>query len=377
MIGGRRPQVCAGSGEDPGGAPGGGPRGPAAGGAPYGPGPGGGPNDLGGPCGGIGGPCGAPGGGTPGGPPTGRGPRGGGPACPGKPGRPPGGGPAGGGPGRRGARDGQGTDAPIASTRGRIAACIRWAASTCASTSPCTGSGTASSSASTGAPWPRSASAAATRACARSRGSAGSAAWSTPSSRRANSRIVNVLRSARGSSSSTAERCERLTVSTRSASSTSRAGSWRARKAATSGCEASGPSWARESGCISAPTTAPVPPLATSNHDAHRGPSRISSSARAWKRANGERQMFPVQTNRSRKRRGDPSPRPFIRPIVAVVARLREPSPQLTCPFGVRTPRRRARTALFRGVATPVRRPVATTAPVRYSCSRGRPARRS
>ena len=292
----------------------------------------------------------------------------------------------GGGPGRR--RTGHGTPAPMASTSGRTASCRRRADSACSAAAPWIGSGIASSSESTGAPWPRSASAAATRAWARSRGSTGRAAWSAGSmlpSRRANSRTVNVLRSARGSSSSTAERCERLTVRTRSASSTSRAGSWRARKAATSGCVASGPSWARESGCISEPTTAPVPPLATSNHDAHRGPSRISSSARVWKRANGDRQMFPVQTNRSRKRRGAPSPRPSIRPIVAVRGPPREPSDHATsvspvscvASFPVRTPLRRARTAPFRGVGTPVRRPVATTAPVRYSCSSGRPARRS
>ena len=242
----------------------------------------------------------------------------------------------GGGPGRR--RTGHGTPAPIASTSGRTASWSSRAASACSAAAPWIGSGIASSSESTGAPWPRCARAAATRACARSRGSAGRAARSPGSmapSRRANSRTVNVLRSARGSSSSTAERCDRLTVRTRSASSTSRAGSWRARKAATSGCVARGPSWARESGCISDPTTAPVPPLATSNHDAQRGPSRISSSARVWKRANGDRQMFPVQTNRSRKRRGEPSPRPSIRPIVAVGGPRREPSDQWTLVLAV------------------------------------------
>ena len=296
-------------------------------------------------------PTGAPfGGGGPGGTPPGPCPAGTGPAGTGPPGIP-GGGPngppgIGGGPGRRGAmpgcwpgggpgrrRTGHGTPAPMASTSGRTASCRRRADSACSAAAPWIGSGIASSSESTGAPWPRSASAAATRAWARSRGSTGRAAWSAGSmlpSRRANSRTVNVLRSARGSSSSTAERCERLTVRTRSASSTSRAGSWRARKAATSGCVARGPSWARESGCISEPTTAPVPPLATSNHDAQRGPSRISSSARVWKRANGDRQMFPVQTNRSRKRRGAPSPRPSIRPIVAVRGPPREPSDHAT-----------------------------------------------
>ena len=65
--------------------------------------------------------------------------------------------------------------------------------------------------------------------------------------------------------------------------------------------------------------------------------------------------------------------------LVRPVGDGRRPSPGLIRPG--RQPgtiaRRRARTARLSGVGTPWRSPAPTTAPVRYSCSRGRPASRS
>ena len=152
-----------------------------------------------------------------------------------------------------------------------------------------------------GGPSPLRPATADTRARPRWTTSAGRAPTSTPAASRPNSRRVKVRVTARGTIVTTAARCSREATRTRSAVSTISAVSSRARNALEDSW--STPSLARVSranGSIGEPSCPQVPALCTRTWEAS-APSRVASAAAARRSAIGERQMLPVQTNRSSK----------------------------------------------------------------------------
>lgn len=90
--------------------------------------------------------------------------------------------------------------------------------------------------------------------------------------------------------------------------------SWRAmNRPEYSPSSAHGASSRRVSGCIADPATACTPALPRAN-EVTPGPSCSARKCAARSSANGDRQMFPVQTN-SRRKPGLPGPVSIVAPL--------------------------------------------------------------